>query len=171
MKMSAIKLRRGGFTVIELLAAMTVFLIVIGISGGIFIHTIRTQRIITNMSASLNNVTLALEQIAREARTGYNFEDTTGEPKLVFKNAQGKTVEYSLPEDGGQIMRKAELENPEPITSETTNISQLQFRVTKETIEDRLEMPALITISATVKAEGDIEVHLQTSVSSRIIKI
>ena len=83
------RVRADGFTIIELMVAMTVFLVVVGISSGIFTRTIRTQRIVTDMSASLNNVTLALEQIAREARTGYFFTFGIDLDMLSFTNVWG----------------------------------------------------------------------------------
>ena len=153
------RIKNRGFTIMELLVAMTVFLVVIGISSGIFTRTIRTQRIITDMSSSLNNITLALEQIAREARTGYAFSTADNYTSLSFTNARGEDVEYDI--DSARVMRKKEGENPQPITSEGTNISDLKFTVRTN--------PTLVTIVLTALGEGDIEVHLQTSVSSRVI--
>jgi prepilin-type N-terminal cleavage/methylation domain-containing protein len=151
-----------GFTIIELLVAMTVFLIVVAITSGIFIRTIRTQRIITDMSASLNNVTLALEQIAREARTGYMFS-SPADDTLRFTNAQGRIVEYSLDEE--QIQRSIDSGSPSPITSAGTTIDRLRFEI-KEGAD-----PAFITITVRASSEGNINVDLQTSVSSRVIGI
>ncbi|MDD5711046.1 MAG: prepilin-type N-terminal cleavage/methylation domain-containing protein [Candidatus Colwellbacteria bacterium] len=149
-----------GFTIIELLVAMTVFLIVVGITSGIFIRTIRTQRIITDMSASLNNITLALEQIAREARTGYMFRSLT-DSELEFTNAQGELVKYLLDED--QIQRSVNSGSLSSITSGGTIIERLEFE-----IKDNSD-PAFITIAVKTVGEGNIEVNLQTSVSSRVI--
>lgn len=153
---------RRGFTIIELLVAMTVFLIVVAITSGIFIRTIRTQRIITDMSMSLNNITLALEQIAREARTGYMFK-TPSDNELEFINAQGRSVEYLLSD--GQIQRSVDDNDPSPITSKETAIERLGFKIKNDSD------PAFITITVRAASEGNIKVDLQTSVSSRVIGI
>src|SRR3989344_7516136 len=84
-----------GFTLMELLVAMTVFLTVIGLSSGIFIQTLRSQRTITSISESMNSATLALEQIAREMRTGFNFENPT-EDRISFTDGYGNYVAYLL---------------------------------------------------------------------------
>lgn len=165
---SARQNNRKGFTIIELLVAMTVFLIVVAITSGIFIRTIRTQRIITNMSTSLNNATLALEQIAREARTGYMFY-SPDEATLRFYNAQGEYIEYSLDTDPqtdrGQIQRGTVGGDRSPITSERTDVDRLHFE-----IKDGAD-PALVTVAVRASVEGNIKVDLQTSVSSRVIGI
>ncbi len=167
------KARKEGFTIMELLVAMTVFLIVIGISSGIFLRTIKTQRIVTDMSTSLNNITLALEQIAREARTGYAFVvEGDSDEILKFTNAQGEKIVYEYnnnPDDNGRgwIARQANEGDAQPITSAEVNISKLRFERRNE-VGGKL-MPTLITITLTTLGESDIEINLQTSVSSRII--
>jgi len=158
------RVRADGFTIIELMVAMTVFLVVVGISSGIFTRTIRTQRIVTDMSASLNNVTLALEQIAREARTGYFFTLGSDLDMLSFTNVWGESVEYTLDQEG-RIVRTVLGGESQLITSAGTNISQLRFKVAKKMDGGS----ALITIATTASGEGDIDIHLQTSVSSRIV--
>lgn len=165
-----------GFTLMELLVAMTVFLLVIGLSSGIFIQTLRSQRTITSISESMNNVTLALEQMAREMRTGYDFEEISllggG---IGFMNGFGEYAAYIYKADKtvGRCVNFdpaacGQEEDFESITSPNATIDALNFE-----LRDENDVP-LVTIAVDVSIDGKPEVEeasitLQTSVSSRII--
>ena len=98
------KLRKNnGFTLVELLIASGIFVILIGLASGAFINALRTQRIITNLSNNMNNVSFAIEEIAREIRVGFTFSVNANGDTLRFTNSSGDNVEYSL--DSGSIKR------------------------------------------------------------------
>ncbi len=63
----------SGFTLVELLVAIALFTIIVGVAVGGFTNALRTQRQVSSLIATQSNVSLALEQIAREIRTGYLF--------------------------------------------------------------------------------------------------
>src|SRR3989344_4813702 len=164
-----------GFTLMELLVAMTVFLVVIGLSSGIFLQTLRSQRVITRFSENMNNVTLALEQIAREVRTGFSFPQDTNDTyqKLAFQNGYGNYVSYMLLEAGeiGSIGRCENFQSAscqiagdfESITSPDVDIENLVFFIQND--ETR---PPFVTIAAETLIDKSATLTLQTSVSSRI---
>ncbi len=60
-----------GFTIVELLVAMGIFLIVVEIAVGGFVNALRAQKQVAALIAAEGNADLALEQMAREIRTGY----------------------------------------------------------------------------------------------------
>lgn len=64
---------RSGFTLIELLITIGLFTIIVAIAVGGFTNALRTQRQVSSLIATQSNVSLALEQITREMRTGYLF--------------------------------------------------------------------------------------------------
>jgi prepilin-type N-terminal cleavage/methylation domain-containing protein len=64
---------KSGFTLVELLIAVGLFVIIISIAVGGFINALRTQREVSSLIATQSNVSLALEQMTREIRTGYLF--------------------------------------------------------------------------------------------------
>ncbi len=64
---------RGGFTLVELLVAIGLFAVIATIASGGFISALRTQRRVASLISAESNVTLVLEQMAREERTGYLF--------------------------------------------------------------------------------------------------
>src|SRR3989338_8294083 len=86
---------RGGFTVVELIVAMSLFIIVVSIATGIFIRALRTQRAIVDLLVVNDNATLVLEQITREVRLGTSFS-TPSPTRLDFTNASGFPVSYNL---------------------------------------------------------------------------
>jgi len=65
---------QAGFTLVELIVAMSIFLIAIVIIVGAFIRSLRTQRIVNHLMAVNSNTSLVIEQMAREIRTGYEFK-------------------------------------------------------------------------------------------------
>jgi Tfp pilus assembly protein PilW len=165
----------GGFTVIELLVAMTLFLIVIGVVSGVFIQSLKNQRITASLISVNNNMGLVIEQMSREIRTGFDFCPMSGSVNcsntiLVFTNASNKNIVYSL--ENGSITRS---ENGGPsniITSSDTEISNLIFIVSGESKGDNLQ--PLVTMAFSIQGKNPtlekagIITHIQTSISSRV---
>jgi prepilin-type N-terminal cleavage/methylation domain-containing protein len=64
---------KKGFTLIEMLVTVGLFAIIITIAVGGFVNAIRTQQQVSSLISAQSNVSLALEQMTREVRTGYLF--------------------------------------------------------------------------------------------------
>lgn len=67
------KKNTAGFTLVEMLITIALFTIIIAIAVGGFTNALRTQRQVSSLISAQSNVSLALEQMTREARTGYLF--------------------------------------------------------------------------------------------------
>ena len=134
---------KKGFTLVELLVAMGLFVIFITIASGGFIRALRTQRNIVALIAANENTSLALEQMAREIRTGSNFS-SPNETELDFTNAVGEDVVYRLKDTAVE-------RNSQPLTATNVKINKLIFKLGNN-------HPARITI---------ILNNFQTTVSSR----
>ncbi len=158
---------RAGFTLVELLVAITLFSIVISIAVGGFVRALRTQRQIISLIAANSNASLAIEQMARELRTGKNLVCDNGArfcDALTFQNADNDTVVY-LVEDG-VLERKVNSGEPQPFTAANVRIPYAHFSV-PDTNPDR------VTISLGVgvynpELEENIT-NIQTTVSSRAL--
>lgn len=82
--------------------AMGVFAAAMTFAVGAFTQALKTQRIVNHLMSVNSNASLAIEQIAREIRTGYNFgynDKVTdcfnvGWTELKFKNHRGDVVVY-----------------------------------------------------------------------------
>ena len=156
----------GGFTIVELLVSMGIFIVVIGMVVGIFIGAFRTQRSLTSLMAANDNASLALEQMAREIRTGTTFSipEGNGEAKLKFQNANDVTIYYRL--NRGVIEREAG-GTVFPITGNNVKMSALQFYL----FDNGPQWPPRITITLSVTPAAPslqaIVTNLQTTVSGR----
>jgi four helix bundle protein len=153
-----------GFTIVELLVAIGLFSVVVSISVGGFINSLRAQRQIAALISADSNVSIAMEQMAREIRTGSGFSLTTG--RLNFINSSGEETGYYL--NGDVIEREVGDDSGnttvQAVTGGKASVQYLNFVFAGRS-------PPLITISIGVSAaergvSGGI-VRLQTSVSSR----
>ncbi len=150
-----------GFTMIELLVAIGLFVVVVSVSSGIFIKSLRTQRQIVSLMAANDNASLSLEQIIREIRTGRAFSSNGSQ--LSFTNYLEEPVTYEL--DSNSIKR-----NGKSITASNVNVVYFNIHLLGEGINDGLSTRA--TISLGVSAKGLLEsfiTNLQTTVSARTI--
>lgn len=159
---------------VELLVAMSIFAIFLGIAFGVFVRAVKDQRELTRFMAVQNNAGLVLEQMMREVRTGYWFcsqPDTgispcenPGSASLTFINYEGEEVEYAL--DAGAVKR-----NGVSLTSGEVRVGRLQFLVTQQ---GNICVPPRITILMRVGLAGAgdvVPVNLETSVSSRVFPV
>lgn len=175
-----------GFTIIELVVSIGVFSILVTLAVGSIARSLRTQRQLSAMIAANTNVSLALEQMAREIRTGYGFEPANGtvcsgtwcaSDELLFENAMGaqvayrlvnKSIERTVTTPGGQ-------DEIGYITGNDAEITYLSFILFGHSTGDGF--PPRVTIALGVTPQGGerdlvlkgIETRLQTTVSSRSV--
>lgn len=163
------KNRRSGFTLVELLVSMALFTIVIAIATGAFIRALRTQRQLVSFASANSNVSLVLEQMAREIRVGRDFS-SLGRNTLSFTNGRGELVVYDFNETDGVIMRRVGAGVPQPLTSENVSVKNLEFK-TMFIGDDGY--PARITVLVTVSPKeigvNTSLIRIQTTVSARNI--
>lgn len=157
---------------IELLVAMSIFLVLLAAATGGFVQSLRSQRAIVALMTANDNASLVLEQMARELRIGYNFQTNAPGDELTFVNAYNEIVTYRLNNQaiergtgglGGTTFQR--------LTAEIVRIDRVQFRLQGAQSGD-LEAPR-VTIDLAVGARGKglegIAVNIQTTVSARLI--
>ena len=167
----------AGFTVIELMVAMSMFLILIGVATGTFLETLRMQRIITELSAANNNATQAIEQIGREIRTGYSFQQSTADV-LWFVNYKNEVVLYKLENSdsvacgqavgavGCLLLSKDGGSTWSAITAPEVKVKRFKVIVTGVDASDQFSPRVTLVIS--IAGPRNIDVNLQTTVSARV---
>jgi prepilin-type N-terminal cleavage/methylation domain-containing protein len=189
--------RTSGFTLLELLIAIGLFSILVAIAAGGYINALRTDREVSSLISAQSNAGSALEEIAREARTGYLFchgvDDTApsncglctisvGEvglpptypewncPELDFYNAGEEEVNYSL--DNGALMRTSD-GSSEAITGDNVDIKSLQFilqgQLEGDSWNPRITIVMQVAPSSTDPTLQTDVLNLQTTVSAREI--
>lgn len=180
---------RRGFTVVELLVGMTVFVVVLSIAVGTFVRGLRLQRDTVSLITVNDSMSLVLEQMAREIRTASNFTipsftpactastpvecTVVNESVLEYTTGGGTSVRYMLNSQTGIIERStAPFTNPLPLTSEDVLITRLSFALKYFVVSNAQQVPR-VTISVVGRsADADpflenVEVRLQTTVSRR----
>lgn len=162
-------MKNKGFTIVELMVAMSLFLILVAVAVGTFIQTLKTQRIIVELSAANDNATQAMEQMTREVRTGFNFVDST-DLILKFINYRSESVSYKLVGNSiarctGECLSDTDFK---PITAVEVKVEKLKFVVSGQELTD--DLPTRVTITLTVAGPKDIKVNLETTISSRVIE-
>lgn len=192
--------KNSGFTVIELIVAMTIFVILMSIAVGGFVHLLKSQRVVAALMIANDSASLTLEQMAREMRTGYNF-CITPFGKLEFVNAiRNEVVRYRLNNDamekgvsgisGGDFSTCSDSDDSwfvyKKLTADNVKISDFNIKACGKNISPVFLLdscgsggnnyPPRITVSLSItSAEPDVKkleiyVPIQTTVSSRWIK-
>ena len=151
---------------------MGLFVVLIGIATGGFIRALRTQRLMVALMAANDNVNLALEQMAREIRTGYHFSKIS-DTELQFVNADNIVVFYRL--NDGAIERGTEdvflQRTYKKITADNVKITNFKIHLLGNNDGDGY--PPRITISLSVginnKYFENVSINVQTTISSRVL--
>lgn len=164
---------KTGFTLVELLVAMGLFLILLGIATGGFVKALRSQKEIVNLMEVNDNVSLILEQMAREIRTGFDFSKPF-DAELRFINANDVVVFYRL---NNGVIEKGIGDVPATIYKQITadNVKINNFNITLLGNEPNDNFPPRITISLSVSPKSGYfkdapVVKIQTTISSRILE-
>ena len=172
-----------GFTLLELMVSLGLFIIVVTLAVGGFVGALRSQRQVAALISANNNVSLALEQMAREIRTGRNFCDprpaimtTCPAHVLVFYNAEGDRITYRKDINGGAFIERGDFNGASTVFKRITGVGafvwSLDFFVSGDINNDPGNVwPARVTIVIGVSAKepaisGGV-IRLQTTISSR----
>lgn len=159
----------------EMLISLAVFGMLMAVASGAFVRGLRSQRAIVSLIASNDNLSIALEQMMREIRTGFKFSTTTPD-ELEFINAENLFVRYRL--EAGAIERGVEdaAQGPgvfayRPITGNNVIITRFNIGLFGNTFGD--EFPPRITLSISVSPNSaylsNFSIDIQSSVSARFI--
>jgi prepilin-type N-terminal cleavage/methylation domain-containing protein len=173
----------SGSTLVELLMALSIFAIFISVAIGGFIQSLANQRVVLKLSAATDNLSLTLEQIMREMRTGTNFLTGDGGKTIQFDRydseggvAVRRTVTYSLAPAPWDPTRKALMRTlsdaggsggvPEAITADNVDVSY--FGVSALAQHNPGPCRIALTFGVTAVDKGiSVTNYIQTSVSSR----
>ncbi|MFA6076919.1 MAG: hypothetical protein WC735_02485 [Candidatus Paceibacterota bacterium] len=89
-----------GFTIIETMISVSIFLIIIMVGMGALLNAHRLHQKSNNMRSILDNLSFIMEDMSRSLRTGYNYHciDSTNDDDLF-----GDVSVYSCENGGGGI--------------------------------------------------------------------
>jgi prepilin-type N-terminal cleavage/methylation domain-containing protein len=174
---------KKGFTLIEMMTAVSVFLVVMTISMGAILGIFDANRKAESEKTVMDNLNFAVETMSREIRFGTNYHCGTsgnltspqnclsGDTFMSFLSSDGEQIVYRL---NGTTMEKSVDggNNYVAVTAPEINISSLQFFVVgANPPPDTLQPKVLIKISgsAGAKANTTTSFTIETMASQRLI--
>ena len=166
------KIKNCGFTLIELIVALGVFMVVMTITLSAFLNIMDIQKKTEAFRKVNDNLNFAMEVMMREIREGkgYGAADCSG-ADFCFTGKDGKAVKYQL-NGGGYIERKEEADEWLRMTSGGIKITSLSFLVSGEETYpsgDRQQPMVVISIGGESgeKEKLKSKLDLQATVSQR----
>lgn len=163
----------------ELLVALSVFSIVVGLVVGIFVQGLRSQRLLTSMIGVNSNMSLVLEQMAREIRAGFRFSTggvgcPGGGTQINFERtrpgvASFVPVYYSWDSAAETVDRSENNANPEPLTASNIAVKNLCFVLKHNSASDPWRVTIIATVAPTDKQFQGQQEMIQTTVSARTL--
>ena len=157
---------KKGFTLIELLIALATFSLIIVVMSTVAVSTIKSQR-----------KALALQRIQESAR--YMLESASKEIRISTINTSGNSYDLDITNDKGTFkyqfysdkfyrIPEGEVLGPDYLISPDNIKITAFFFVTKSDSPKRAKVTIIMRVeSLGVRAEGQAEIYLQTTVSSR----
>lgn len=164
-------MKTKGFTLIEIMTAVSIFAVVMTISMGSIIGVFETNRKSEALKAVMDNLNLAVESMSREMRFGHTYNDgvpcSSGCHSIAFTTNAGVRIVYQ--QNGTKIEKSVSGGGFLPVTAEEIRISDLTFYVLGVNSNDNLQPSVLIKIKGTagVKTVDETDFTLQTLVSQR----
>lgn len=175
---------RKGFTLIELMTSVSIFLIVMTISMGAILGIFNANDKVGTLKITMDNLNLAVETMSREIRFGTTYDCGLVEPITPTNCLAGSEVGLSfLANDGRTKISYRRVANnivksidggPEiSVTAPEVNIQNLTFYVSgasgppRDTLQPRVII--IIKGEAGTKASSQSGFTLQTEVSQRLL--
>lgn len=175
--------KRDGFTLAELIVAMSVFIVAITIVVGAFVRALRTQRIVNHMLSVNSNASLVIEQVAREIRTGYEFSLNNvalggcvgSEEELEFTNSRANSVFYRKENDAIARMECAGSDCTgktfQALTASNIKVDRLCFANTGNLVngKDPWRITLFMALGSSDPQLAGQTLNFQTTVAARIL--
>ncbi|MDB5204677.1 MAG: seg [Candidatus Taylorbacteria bacterium] len=177
----------SGFTLIEIMVAVTIFALVMVVAIGAVLSIVSANKKSQAITSVLSNLNFALEAMVRDMRTGYDYHCSGasggggdcpgGGTSLSFTSTQSgnKPVIYVLDDTKGAITKSVDGGAVQSLTSGEVKIDALNFYLTgtgKTNTGDYDQPRIIIIVKGHYQGFGDLtEFHLQTMVSQRRIDI
>jgi prepilin-type N-terminal cleavage/methylation domain-containing protein len=170
-----------GYTLVEILVAITIFAILIAGPTGLFVSSLRSQTRSLALRETIDNTSYMVEYISRALRMarkdlvgdcinpGANYEITYSGHGIRFKNYKGECQEFYL--DGGQLKENKD-GNVLPLTSDNLEISIAKFQGFGQYQGDNFQPRITMLFEIAKKGVLDFpETRIQTTISQRNLDI
>lgn len=172
---------KRGFTLVEIITAVSLFLIVMTISMGSIISVFEADRKSKSLRSIMGNLNLALESMAREMRFGENYHcGSTGALTTPANCPSGSSFVSFLSSDNEQVVYRMSNSSVEKsvnggssytvVTAPEVTIDDLDFYVLGAGTSNTLQPKILIKVKGTAgSGSNQTDFTLQTLVSQRAL--
>lgn len=180
----------AGFSLIEIMVSLSLFIVVIVISMGSILSVLDANRKSQSLRATMDNLNFTIESMTRTIRFGTSYHcgqgGNTSTPQdcpsgtsfLTVQSSEGDEVSYQV--NNGQITRSLNGSSGKAITSPDVTISEIKFYVFGSqpycstispscNTQDELQPQVIIVVTgfSGVKPSVETEFTIQTTVSQR----
>lgn len=189
-----VKMSGKGFTIIEMLVAVTIFTLIVGSATGLFISAVRSQSKALAAQKLLDETSYVMEYMSRALRmakketnapsclssNGLNYENPSF-PSLdsikfiKYEHATNQDVCYEFFLDGDQLKERKNGGTANALTSNKVKVTSLKFVDSISSGSwsgsDSYQPRVTITLTAQKEPEGKPEIKIQTTISQRSLDL
>ncbi len=165
--MIKIKKLSKGFTLLEMIVAVGLFIVVAIISLGTLLNISDVQRKTGALRSINDNINFSLETMVREIRSGSNYSSPS-QSVFTMTNNIGESVTYRL--NNNRIERSVSGNPYVVLTAQEVTINNLKFIVSGQLAGDSLQPSVTISINGIAGSEKEKTkaiLKLQTTVTQR----
>lgn len=169
MKLFPLKSQKG-FTLVEMLVAIAIFMIVVVTTLGAFLKMVDVNKKVQSVRNAMDNANLAMETMMRNIRLGYDYS-SFGENGISFRSQNGAVLTYSLGGTGTQIIRTVDGGDAVAITSPDLMIENLAFNIIGASVADDVQAHVKILLKGETvlpKNEHNFDFSFQSLATQRL---
>jgi len=168
------KIYNKGFTLIELMTAVSIFIVIMTVSMGSILSIFDANRKSRSLKTVMNNLNLALESMSREMRYGRSYNcGSDGDPNcssggtlMSFTSSDGASISYRF--SNNSIEKRTGTGSYVMVTAPEIVIDDMTFYTIGALTTDTLQPKVLIKIKSHAgSGVGRSDFTLQTLVSQR----
>ncbi|MDD5145537.1 MAG: type II secretion system protein [Candidatus Pacebacteria bacterium] len=186
------RIKNKGFTLVEMMVAITIFSVIVGAAIGVFVSSMKSQRKVLAEQEILDQTSYALEYISRAIRMAkkdsgpeclsldnLNYEKTSsGTGGIKFKTYLGDYCQEFFREcSGGKcylVERKTEIDTgfitENNLTAPNLNVASFNIGPADTWSQDDSLQPA-ITIFFEIEGKENSKISIQTTISQRNLDV
>lgn len=179
------KIKKGGFTLIEMMVAVSIFSLIMSMGIGAVLSMLNYTKTTRAMSSVMNDLNITLDSITREIRFGVNYycsnvdSDTgnsqstrecpeVGDNYIFFTETEERErIGYGFDEDLGSIVRIDSAKGQKQISAGEIIIEDMKFYVSSGGDSLNPRSKVLIVVKGILRDDPSSRFNLQTTVGQR----